>query len=161
MATFKTAVVSASELARQGRWDAQYHVLLAEHKELAEDLHATLTEDELIRLAADLPFNQDAANAIWPRQGNIYRPEFLETLAKKQRGGNSERVRKRWLAAYCAAAAQGTVGHVLEEVLELSRQKEKKLLHLKSVLNLARDKNLPLLTAALKRDDSGRRAKKQ
>lgn len=158
MSTVKTAVVASAELATQGRWDAQYHVLLAEHKELAEDLHATLTEDELIQLVADLPFNQEAANIVWSRQTDISRNAFLEELRAKRRA-NSDRVRKRWLAAYCAAAAQGTVARVLEEVLELSKQKEAKLLHLKTVLGLAKDKGLPRLTAALKRDDAGKERK--
>lgn len=146
------AIVPFSGL--DGRWDASHQILLQEHKELAETLFAMLSGEELANLARSLPFDQAAADAVWPRPGRSMTPSALATLVGDGLGttaGSTQR--KRNLCVYVAAAAQFGVSKMLEEVVRLSQMKLEKVEQVKALLNHPRLKDVEPWQKAMKRSN--------
>jgi hypothetical protein len=176
-----------SDVAASGRWDAQYHLLLAEHKDVYEELLEKFTPNELVALAKQLPYDHRAACAVCPgmtgggfghARGQHYFFEYLDSFiwkkVQKERNewtdedytqmdkhpgykptklvpkGMQLRTKYREVATYIAAACQMAVSKVLENMLEL-KQKELELLQgAKAFLQVAKDKDAPILGNAMK-----------
>lgn len=124
--------------------------------------------DELVKLATDLPFDAEAAVCVFPRQYRWSRTAFLEhitdTKDKKPKLGYGERERygdrpenvrakqrfKQGLATYCAAAAQGAIFRVNEELLRLARLKLEVVKQLHGVKTVADKKGAEAFKQLLK-----------
>lgn len=174
----KTAIVSASQLTEHERWDARYHILLDEHEETYLELMEKFEIAELVKLAADLPFDAEAAACVFPRLKPWYRPEFLTHIDRdaarearriereKEEERNpwrthhlegdlpvkilKERRFKKDLATYCAAAARGASYRVKEELLRLARLKLEVVRQLHGVKTVADKKGAEVLKQLLK-----------
>lgn len=117
---------------------------------LARSLFEKLPAEELAALAKMLPFADTAANALWPRIRRLYEHD-LENLVGDGTGPAAASLSRRWLvAAYCAAAANNALSAVLTEMLRLSERRKALLDGIMGVIRLAGEKELPLLTAAIK-----------
>lgn len=117
---------------------------------LARSLFEKLTAEELAALAKTLPFADAAANALWPRIHRLYEHD-LEKLVGDGTGFAASSLSRRWLvAAYCAAAANHALSQVLNEMVRLAERKKAMLDGIMGVIHLAGEKELPLLTAAIK-----------
>lgn len=159
-----SAVVNSSELAKSGRWDAKYHVLLAEHAPLAEELATKFDAVELLKLIDVLPYDQRAADAVFGRSTPMTRSALqvevgrqrdskLQVEVGRQRDSKLIRDQVRWrqtLAVYVAAASHYAVSKVLEEIAELKKREAARLNELCGVLDLAREKGATALLASLK-----------
>jgi hypothetical protein len=58
------AVVKFSELARWGRWDAEFHILRDAYGKQADDLQSTHTEREIRRMARRLPLDSKTVKSL-------------------------------------------------------------------------------------------------
>ncbi len=149
----KTAIVPASEVAATGRLDAAFHVLLAEQKELVEALLERLDADELGKLALALPFDQSAADTVWPRAGR----HRTEAELRATVGGGKGPTRfytQRNLALYVAAASQFAVSKMLEEVYRITLMKKTKVEQIQALLATPKMVGVPAWDKALKRSSA-------
>lgn len=162
----KTAIVNASDLG--SRWDAGFHVTLAEYRLLVSEL-MQVSAYELVALAQNLPFSRQAADIVKPEALSISETKFRdwidrlvyerqtichpadmteEEFASYEETGiypvrraprtSVKRSKKRDIALYVAVAAQNAAGSVLEECLALQRQRLEKIKQLKSLTEQAR-----------------------
>lgn len=161
----KTTIVSSATLAGHGRWDARYHLLAAEHGPLAAELFDRFDAAGLAALAADLPFDKAAADAVFPRVHGLDRAAFLEILQGKKPPKDEEEwktrrpvpvrslqavTRRRQLAVYCAAAAFRSPYELRERLLELSRLKLSLIKQYQTAVSQAEAAGSSLLAAALR-----------
>lgn len=166
----KWAVVSSSDLAASNNWGAQYHILHVTHKPAVDELLEKFTTKELIALAENLPFDQEAANAILSRNHKVSRSDLLECFVPSKPDKAIEfawfekpvkdrpelprelRSRRIKMAVYCAAAAQFAKNKIAEELLEITKQKLAVVKRLHDIHTLAKSKGAKALQKALTRD---------
>ncbi|MBS1722506.1 MAG: hypothetical protein JSS66_05805 [Armatimonadetes bacterium] len=56
-----TGIISSSQILETKRWDAPYNLAYKEHKETLDELLASMTLDELVEAAQDLPYDAECA----------------------------------------------------------------------------------------------------
>lgn len=161
-----TASVDIHVLLRQGRWDAAYTLLKHTHKELSDVLASALSEQELEKLAADLPFDVEAANLIWKRNAatTITKDGMLKYTKKPEPDDTSlaaRRYHKDHVALYCAAASQYGLSKALQEIYVLAELKLKMLKTIQEYVALSERPGLELLGTALKRSSETDAASRQ
>lgn len=160
MAKFTT--VSSDHLNQVGRLDAQFVVLLEEHRPLYEELMTKFTRQELVALAKALPYSDKAARAVCVamsggtferRRGESYFHEWLDAIE-----ANKSLIPRKHsdVAAYCAAAACGARLAIMEEVLELARKKLETIERLVALVDAARDKGATILGQVLAQKREGK-----
>lgn len=147
-------------LAGQNRWTDAFDLLRAEFAELADLLEKTLSEDALRQLAADLPFDPDAANLIWKRlnymnNNTLLKDGMLRYATPPEQGDtkslHATRYKKSHVALYCAAAAQYGLSKALTEIHELTKKKLAMVNTIHGVVDLAKTNGLEALMVALSR----------
>lgn len=140
--SMQTAIVSSAVLGRLGRWDAATVILYTQHQPLVDELVERLTAEQLVTLALELPYDEEAARKV--QHGNAFRGEgtFRSWLAAKGR-------RPTDLAIYCAAAAQRAVAKQLGVVEELRQQEIVMIRGLNALLSQSLARHCPLLHQAL------------
>lgn len=144
--------IDSSRMTEFGRMDAKFLLLAESHRPLYEELMATLSREEICELAKSLPFDPDAAEAVYRAMRNNKGPVFFFAWVEQVKTLKSLLPSKhRDVAVYCCAAAQMAASKILEEVLELSRQKEKKLQGLKDLLTFVKEKQCHLLSEVMKK----------
>lgn len=161
----KTATVRSATLAEHGHWGVRYHLLAAEHGPLAAELFDRFDAAGLAALAADLPFDKAAAEAVFPRVHGLDRSAFLEILWGKKPPKDEEEwktkrpvparelqavTRRRQLAVYCAAAAFRSPYELRERLLELAHRKLALVKQHHAAVSQAEAADAPLLAAALR-----------
>jgi hypothetical protein len=150
----KVTAVSAADLDATGRMDAGFHCLLAQHRPVYNELLARFTTVELVDLAHQLPYDQEAAFSVLVRNApavtNISLARFEEWLSHKPHKLSTTRRFRSDLAAYCAAACQHAASKVLTEVLALKQEELAKLQRLQHVLELLQGKEAPATLNAVK-----------
>lgn len=169
----KFGVVASAQLAATGRLDAPFNLLMAEHQPLVEELVEKFDAAELVQLALALPFDQKAADAVFPQlhpqtwasfqekvdpKPKIRRDAWGDVLPPEEPKPPGVRETIRWrttLAIYCAAAAQFTQAKCLEKLLEIARLKLAETKKLVAVCKLVRAKGATHLQAAIARDSKG------
>ena len=141
--SMKHTAVPASALTEFGRMDADFHILAAEHKELYLELIAKFDRAGLVHLAKTLPRDARAYAAIVPTR-YVAAPtmRFDAWLA-------AERTRLTDLAVYAAAAAQHATSKVLEQMLELGKQRKAMLDELLGLFRIAKEKDAKALLTAM------------
>ena len=146
----KSATINSSELGH--RWDARYHLLHQRHKAAAEELFEKYTLEELVELAKQLPYNKEAAVCILNWTNRFSQAQFEEWLEAKLPAQQirSVEARRREIAVYCAAAAQGAASVVLEEILEERKKQLGKIRDLKTLLARVKERGCEALHKAIK-----------
>jgi hypothetical protein len=151
----KTGTVQFSDLGKTGRMDAGFHLLLAAHRPLYDELMAKFSREELVQLALALPYDRDAARAVAPEmttaenRGEAYfRDTWLGKWAKKKSAWPRQHSD---LAVYCAAASQQATSKVLEGVLAQRKEQLEKVRALKSLWDLAAGKGAKVFQEAIVR----------
>ena len=144
----KTAIISSTDISKYGRMGADFHILLAEHRPIAEELLEKYEPQELLSLAWALPYREEIAQAVSPTMYTLGQEKFLKKYEKVSR---NTLALWRSLAAYCAAASDMASSIILEEVLELSKQKKAKLEKLKILLDSVKKKGAVKTAEAIKR----------
>jgi len=126
--------------------------LLPEQEPLVDSL-VKLPHAELTKLAQQLPFDAEAMDALLPRRHRWERYEFNAWIDHRQAMTLAyPEVPDIRLAQYCAAASQYAVAKMMEELLEISRQKLAVVQRMKDISKLAESNKLPELTTAVLRD---------
>lgn len=143
--------------------------LCPEQQGLVDELLTHFDGNELADIARKLPYNANAAKALYHTIVACQEPMFLLWLlgrpAVPERSQEAHwrpllparpGQKKEVVAVYIAAAAQYFVGKRLLEVKALSEQKLKIIQGVNTMLHLAEDHNAPLLSAAFK--EGGKKA---
>lgn len=131
----KAIVVSGNDLREMGSWSAPLRFLVTEHKAAFEDLMTKFTVDDLITLAAKLPFNQEVFEAISSR----VHPSNVTDLHQWLRQNNRGAIKTRHIAAYVAAAIDGLKSRMMEEYLATKRAAVARLGLLRDVSKIIND----------------------
>lgn len=143
----KVTITSSKTIERFGRMDAKFMALSEKHLPLIDELLNKFTHEELLALAKRLPFDEYAACAINQTATFCFSDRnpkrFFEWLGRQKRATNT--------AVYVAAAAQYTIAKILEEMVEIAKRKLAAITEMHALLKLSKDKEAPLLFAALKR----------
>lgn len=145
----KCGVVSSGTVQKFGRLDAPFALLAEYHRPVAEELLEKLTLEELVQFAKDLPYDHEAAAAVCLGRRWTYRSNFEKWLDRQLKAKNPNRVTTD-VAVYCAAAAQCAASKILEEMLEITKQKLAKAQQLRALLDGAKAKGLKKTFEAMK-----------
>lgn len=136
---YEHASVNFSDLVGD-RLDAPFVLLHEKHKAAAKELAEKFSREELITLALRLPFDQQAANAVFPPRW--YADQMHHTtfpILKTKLEGPKTRLTD--IIVYTAAAATNAVSKRLMEVEELSRQKLAIMKDITETINLVKGKD--------------------
>lgn len=162
----KGTVISSSEMAEWGRYDARFFALLERHRPVVVELREKFSNLELIELARQLPYAGEADEAVWPAVEGSHHNfcRRLERYEKAEREGLAavvadpygfgtvpgSRLRGKYLAAYCAAAAENAIAEHKETILELRKKELESAKRLANLVKIAKDKGARNLQASLR-----------